>query len=73
MTSLVVNDIPKDVMRCVRSLARTEHISVNNELVFLLENGLFKRTVQSRRCDCPTVSMDAEAIERSGLSGRWDD
>ena len=73
MTSMMLTDIPKDVMRCVRSLARSEHMSINNEMVYLLENGLFRRTIQLRRCDCPGVSMDSEAMEKSGLSGRWDD
>ncbi|OHD55049.1 MAG: hypothetical protein A2Y33_14685 [Spirochaetes bacterium GWF1_51_8] len=72
MSSITVRNIPEDVFEKIKTLAKTERRSVNNEMVILIEKGLKEQIIHSRKDDS-VLSKETQIILWKELFGKWED
>lgn len=75
MTSLTLRNIPDEVIETVRALSKKERRSLNNEMLFLLEESV-SRHLNDRSAPAPaTVPLGVEMQKElwAKLAGAWED
>lgn len=73
MSSVTVRNIPDEIFETVKTLAKTERRSVNNELVILIETGLRTQLENGKPNITQTVSRELQLSMWKELSGKWED
>jgi len=72
MISITVRNIPDDVMERIRALSAVDKRSLNNEILVLLEKGVFTEVdekIQGKK----HISKSAQVEIWKRLIGTWDD
>jgi plasmid stability protein len=70
MTSITIRNIPDEVIEIVKTLARTEKRSINNELVLLIEKGIINiNKIKEEN----SISRETQLNLWNEISGKWED
>ncbi|OHD57917.1 MAG: hypothetical protein A2014_02855 [Spirochaetes bacterium GWF1_49_6] len=73
MSSITVRNIPDDIFETVKTLAKTERRSVNNEIVILIETGLRSHLDGDKPVITPPISRETQLSLWKEMSGKWED
>ena len=70
MANLTIRNIPEDLLKRLRKLAKTERRSLNSEILIVLEKSLKDYTIEKQD---NIISVETQTEIWSKLAGEWDD
>ena len=72
MANITIRNIPESIFRKIKSLAKIEKRSVNNEFLLIIENGLHHKELNEKD-ENTFISKETQIELWERLAGSWED